>query len=218
MKAQTGNWSSCTHSLNSALDDGGWSTPHSGCVTLGNDPVPLIQEVGWAQAKWSGRARKMSPSPGFDLRSVQPVASRYTDWTIPALPILTEHFVANWKLLQKLQCYVCTFLALTHTHTHAHHAVKFRLAVHLSLHKFQICDLLVFDFRETGFLPKSVTEKRVLFASGWLSVFELRGDCGHVFKLCQQHNISTLVNYIYLWEFEEEFWIKYLKICWKIRF
>ena len=27
---------------------------------------------------------KSCPPPGFDLRTVQPVASRYTDWAIPA--------------------------------------------------------------------------------------------------------------------------------------
>jgi hypothetical protein len=30
-----------------------------------------------------GRVRKISPPPWFDPRTVQPVASRYTDWTIP---------------------------------------------------------------------------------------------------------------------------------------
>ena len=29
------------------------------------------------------RVRKISPTPGFDPRTVQPVASRYTDWAIP---------------------------------------------------------------------------------------------------------------------------------------
>jgi hypothetical protein len=29
--------------------------------------------------------RKISPPPGFDPRTVQPVASRYTDWAIPGL-------------------------------------------------------------------------------------------------------------------------------------
>jgi hypothetical protein len=33
---------------------------------------------------WSGRVRKISPTPGFDPRIVQPVASRYTDWNISA--------------------------------------------------------------------------------------------------------------------------------------
>jgi hypothetical protein len=32
----------------------------------------------------SGRVRNISPPPRFDPRSVQPVASRYTDWAIPA--------------------------------------------------------------------------------------------------------------------------------------
>jgi hypothetical protein len=32
----------------------------------------------------SGRVRKISPPPGFDPRTTQPVASRYTDWAIPA--------------------------------------------------------------------------------------------------------------------------------------
>jgi len=32
----------------------------------------------------SGRVRKISPPPGFDLCNVQSIASRYTDWAIPA--------------------------------------------------------------------------------------------------------------------------------------
>jgi len=36
-----------------------------------------------------GRARKISPPPGFDPRTVQAVAIRYTDWAIPAL--VPEH-------------------------------------------------------------------------------------------------------------------------------
>jgi hypothetical protein len=48
------------------------------------DPVTIVQETGWAQ-EHSGRVRKISPPPGFDPRTVQPVASRYTDWDIPAI-------------------------------------------------------------------------------------------------------------------------------------
>jgi hypothetical protein len=32
----------------------------------------------------SGLVRNISPPPGLDPRTVQPVASRYTDWAIPA--------------------------------------------------------------------------------------------------------------------------------------
>ena len=46
-------------------------------------PVPIVYETGWAQGR-SGRVRKISPSTGFDPRTVQPLASRYTDRAIPA--------------------------------------------------------------------------------------------------------------------------------------
>ena len=32
----------------SALDVGGWSTPRPGRFTPGKDPVPIVQEAGWA--------------------------------------------------------------------------------------------------------------------------------------------------------------------------
>jgi hypothetical protein len=37
-------------------------------------------------------ARKISPSPNFDRRTVQPVAGRYTDWDIPANFRQTQSF------------------------------------------------------------------------------------------------------------------------------
>jgi hypothetical protein len=45
----------------------------------GKTRYPLHRRLGGPQG-WSGRVRKISPSPGFDLRTVQPVASRYNDW------------------------------------------------------------------------------------------------------------------------------------------
>jgi hypothetical protein len=45
--------------------------------------TPLYRRLGGAQSR-SGRVRKISPPPGFDPRTFQPVASRYTDWAIPA--------------------------------------------------------------------------------------------------------------------------------------
>jgi hypothetical protein len=42
-----GEWRySCTVSVTSALVGGGWSTPRPGCLTPGNDPVPIVQEAG----------------------------------------------------------------------------------------------------------------------------------------------------------------------------
>jgi hypothetical protein len=42
------------------------------------DTVPIVKEAGWAPG------RKITPPPGFDPRTVQPVASRYTDYAILA--------------------------------------------------------------------------------------------------------------------------------------
>ena len=57
---------------------GGWSMPRSGRFTPWKDLVLSVQEAGWAQVR-SGRVRKISPLLGLDPRTVQPVASRYTD-------------------------------------------------------------------------------------------------------------------------------------------
>ena len=44
----------------------------------GKNLVPIVQEAGWAPGPvWTG-AENLAP-PGFDARTVQPVASRYTD-------------------------------------------------------------------------------------------------------------------------------------------
>ena len=53
---------------------GGWSTPHFGRFTP--EKRPIVQKVRWAHVDECG---KVSPAPGFDPRTVQPVGSRYTD-------------------------------------------------------------------------------------------------------------------------------------------
>jgi hypothetical protein len=63
---------------------GGWSTPRPCRFTPGKvTRYPLHTKLGGPQCR-SGRVRKISPPPGFDPRTVQPVASRYTDYAIPA--------------------------------------------------------------------------------------------------------------------------------------
>jgi hypothetical protein len=43
------------------------------------DPVHILQEAGWAPGPvWTG-AENLAPLTGLDPRTVQPVASRYTD-------------------------------------------------------------------------------------------------------------------------------------------
>ena len=47
------------------------------------NPYLLYRRLGGTQGR-SGRAREISPPPGFDPRTIHPVASRYTDWAILA--------------------------------------------------------------------------------------------------------------------------------------
>jgi hypothetical protein len=44
---------------------------------------PLYRRLGGTQGRF-GQERKISPLPGFDSRTVQPVARRYTDYAVPA--------------------------------------------------------------------------------------------------------------------------------------
>jgi len=55
----------------------------SAALPAGKTRYPLYRRLGGSQGR-SERLRKRSPPLGFDPRTVQPVASRYTDWTIPA--------------------------------------------------------------------------------------------------------------------------------------
>ena len=61
-----------TLSLTSALDGGGWSTPRPGRFTPEKEPVPVVQDAGWAPGPvWTG-AENLAPTPGFDPGTVQP--------------------------------------------------------------------------------------------------------------------------------------------------
>jgi hypothetical protein len=62
---------------------------------------PLYRRLGGPQG-WSGRVREISPPPGVDPRTVQPVASRYTDWAIRNhTDITTEReFISRMQSIQ----------------------------------------------------------------------------------------------------------------------
>jgi hypothetical protein len=72
-------------SLNSALDWGGWSTPNPGRFTPTGKETrhSCYRSLGGSQG-WFGWAQKISPSQGFAPQTVQIVASRYTNYAIPA--------------------------------------------------------------------------------------------------------------------------------------
>ena len=55
----------------------------SAALPPGKPGTHIMREAGGPQWR-SGRVRNISPAPEFDRRIVQLVASRYTDWAIPA--------------------------------------------------------------------------------------------------------------------------------------
>ena len=79
----------------------------------GKTRYPLYRRLGVPQGR-SGQVRKISPPPGFDPRTVQPLASRYTDWATRHAPCrkginnLFEHLwhlTKNILIILKLKLY-----------------------------------------------------------------------------------------------------------------
>ena len=79
MTAQSGSRGIALLFLKLGARWGGWSAPRPGRFTPRKDLVPIVQEAGWAPGPvWTG-AENLAPQPEFEPRTVQPVASRYTD-------------------------------------------------------------------------------------------------------------------------------------------
>jgi hypothetical protein len=70
---------SFTLSLTSELDEGGWPMPRLGRFTPGEETQYQLYRRLTGPQQRSGRVWKISPTLGFDPRTVQPIASRYTD-------------------------------------------------------------------------------------------------------------------------------------------
>jgi hypothetical protein len=70
-----------THSWPTALEGGDGSASRSGhSLPPGKTRYPLYRRLGEPQGQF-GQVWKILPPPGFDPRTIQPVASRYTDYT-----------------------------------------------------------------------------------------------------------------------------------------
>ena len=64
----------------------------------GKTRYPLYRRLGGPQGR-SVRVRKISPPPGFDSRTAQPVASRYTDRGVS--PVNSEYkMCSNMNMLR----------------------------------------------------------------------------------------------------------------------
>jgi hypothetical protein len=78
---------------------------------------PLYRRLGAPQSR-SGQVRKISPAPGFDPQTVQPIASRYTDyatrptnyWTVYKTTIYMRTLFIHARLTELLE--IVSFLLL----------------------------------------------------------------------------------------------------------
>ena len=61
----------------------------SAALPPGKTRYPLYRRLGGRQGQ-SGRVHNISLPSGFDPRTVQAIASSYTDWAIPA------HYTGQW--------------------------------------------------------------------------------------------------------------------------
>jgi len=88
----------------------GWgvSVMRQPLFTPGKDPVTIVQEAGWARRPvWTG-AENLAPPPRFDPQTVQPVASRYTDWaTRPTSVLKTSTINADTVTIKFPQNITC---------------------------------------------------------------------------------------------------------------
>ena len=95
---------SSTLSFTSALDGNGWSTPRPGRFTPGKDPVPVVQEAGWAQGPvWTGAenlALTGIRSPDRPARSESLYRLSY-----PGPPTLHVHVqILRFQVLHPMHC------------------------------------------------------------------------------------------------------------------
>jgi len=66
--------------------------------TSGKTRYPLYRSLGGPQGR-SGQVRKISPPPGFDPRTFQPVASRCTDYaTQPKQTFESHRYISPWYI------------------------------------------------------------------------------------------------------------------------
>jgi hypothetical protein len=90
---------SSTISLTSTPFGSWWSALSPGRFNRRKETLyPFRRRMGGPQNR-SGRVRRMSPPPGFDPRTVQPIASRCIDYSMPAhfrLSKLTDNKL-SWK-------------------------------------------------------------------------------------------------------------------------
>jgi hypothetical protein len=103
--------------MTSALEGGEWSASRPGrTLPPGKTRYPLYRRLGGPQGR-SGQVRKISPPPGYDPRTVQPVVSHYTDWATGCINCLDK---CVWKVMnlfnfQSMECFWTQIISINVT-------------------------------------------------------------------------------------------------------
>jgi hypothetical protein len=80
--------------------EGGGQRHAPAALPPGKTYYPLYSKLGEHQGR-CGQVRKISPPPGFDPRTDQPVARRYSDWAILAPQILGCLHISYCRFVQR---------------------------------------------------------------------------------------------------------------------
>jgi hypothetical protein len=77
-------------------------------LPAGKTRYPLYRRLGGLQGR-SGQVRKISPPPGFDPRTVRPVASRYTDYATQPTHFIWYIYII--QIYKNINSYICKIRA-----------------------------------------------------------------------------------------------------------
>jgi len=130
--------------------------PHSpAALPPGKTRFSLYRRLGGPQS-WFGRVRKISPPPGCDPWTVQSLASRYTDWAIPAhMPYMLVYSVT----CQLVKCFHQLWKVV----------ISFIMCGHLSVRLYWTTQLLLDGFSWNFFYWRLVL-KSVTKMQFWLEI------------------------------------------------
>jgi hypothetical protein len=127
--------------MTTALEGGEGSVSHPGrSLPPGKSRYPLYRRLGGPQGR-SGQVRKISPPPWFDLRTIKPVASRYTDyitWPVYTWVNSENHEQQYVFLMNRVNCTInleCTLSEMGHkyrTTVNSDGTMPFLNAIYLS--------------------------------------------------------------------------------------
>ena len=107
--------------MTTVLEGGEWSASRPGSsLPLGKTRYPLYRRLGGPQGR-SGRVRKISPPPELDPRTVQPVASRYTNYATRSTLLMYWYIIFFSVVLRPNAGHGLLNVEVSRSHTTTHH-------------------------------------------------------------------------------------------------